>query len=121
MSCVSQDADPMQLCQDVHGIHSCWPLYGPRPSEEFEDVAVLQHSTGIRPGLRIVEGTPGIFFLGNENKFLHVKFLPSIVSTAYVRWSWQGRQHQRSIGMDRVNTTAHKDQAVTRWRILGRD
>ncbi|KAF9734846.1 hypothetical protein PMIN03_002460 [Paraphaeosphaeria minitans] len=81
-----------------------------------------------RFGLRITQGTSGLFLLGDEEKFLHIKFLPSVVSATYGRWSFQLRQRQRSRSRspqrasrtDRSSTMAHEDRAITRGRMLER-
>ncbi|KAF2442729.1 hypothetical protein P171DRAFT_445323 [Karstenula rhodostoma CBS 690.94] len=80
-------------------------------------------------GPRIVQGMSGLFLLGDEEKFLHVNFMPSVVSDMYNRWSFESRQHQRSrsrshqrdIRMDRVSSRVHKDRAVSRRTRLKRD
>jgi hypothetical protein len=47
-------------------------------------------------GLRIFQGTSGLFLDGDEEKFLPINFMPSVVSEMYGRWSFESRQRPRS-------------------------
>lgn len=81
-------------------------------------------------GPRIVQGTSGLFLLGDEDNFMHIKFMPSVVSDIYGHWSFEGRRRKRDRSrspgrygrMSRTtNTRAQKDQSVSRGRVLERD
>jgi hypothetical protein len=79
-------------------------------------------------GLRIVQGTSGVFLLGDEEKFLHINFMPSVVGDIYGRWSFESRQRprsrsrspQRGTRINRVSSRVRNDRAISRGRVLER-
>ncbi|KAJ4288431.1 hypothetical protein N0V90_011666 [Kalmusia sp. IMI 367209] len=68
----------------------------PDPAVNAEKWVICSIRELSKSGLRVTQGISGSFLLSRENDYVQINFIPSVVSNAYGRWNFRGRQRERS-------------------------